>query len=203
MAIGLNGALQIANSDADSVYDVSTGAMPFNVGQQAIDADGNEYIFARGNTGIKKGSLVTLTNTPHGGVFNVMNSATITGNTVIANESVKTAKSGVKLLVAGDVGAVAVAMGYGTQVADAVTKYGWFKVRGEATVQALASAANAAAYTSATAGSITNTVVAANKIAGMKFTFAGAYNNGIATATDGAVAPSNLHRVELVFPYVG
>lgn len=202
--IALTGYTQIAGSDADFVFDSSTAVVPFKVGTRAVDADGNEYVFARGNAGIKKGSAVLLTPNPLGGSFNVMNSATINGQAgAIANENILIPVNGVSLLAAGDVGPVGIAMGYGEQVADATTKYGWFKIKGIGTAQFLAAADGAAAYASATAGSITNAVVAANKVAGLVFKSAGAYNNGSATATDGQTVPSNLALVSLTYPYIG
>jgi hypothetical protein len=200
MAISTTGYVNISNSDIDTVVDLSLGGvLPFKVGTEAADEDGNKYIFARGNTGITKGMLVVLDPAVHGGAFRVMNSAIDTSQTgVIANEDTTTARAGSELATnVATLGRVGIAMGYGSQTANTTSKYGWFKVYGEATIRSAASTANTAVYTSGTAGVATNAVVTANKVAGMKFNFTGAY----LSATDGL--GNVLHRAVLSYPFVG
>jgi hypothetical protein len=86
--------------------------------------------------------------------------STVAGNAVIYDTYAKTTK----LAVAGDRGPVAVAM-----AATVASTYGWYQVRGVATVKETGATAGANVYLTATAGVPSATTVAGDKIDGVRF----------------------------------
>lgn len=235
MAVNTKSNILLSAGNINEIYDFNNpqairGARnKFAIGTRAVDEDNREYIWLPGVTGLRKGMFVTFNGFATAQGANFMQRAAMNtaedqfkrapGATTDPRsddnryEDFNTKTEVTKLLSTANsattsaFGNVAVAMGYGTQVADAPTKCGWFLVKGQALCRAAAAGVNTVPIASATAGVASNAGVgtlSAQRIMGAYFLSANPYTNTKTPAeTHNDGAGNNLALVSLNDSWVG